>query len=83
MSRLRVALAKGRLYAPSVERFSRAQGVYSLSASKADELAAETKELGHSLLTYALLAGVRAAEGGENALVLRGVAAWREVQARS
>jgi len=48
----------------AVERFSRAQGVYSLSASKADELAAETKELGHSLLTYALLAGVRAAEGG-------------------
>ncbi len=48
----------------AVERFSRAQGVYCLSASKADELAAETKELGHSLFTYALLAGVRAAEGG-------------------
>jgi hypothetical protein len=48
----------------AMERFSRAQGVYSLSATAADELAAETKEVGHSLLTYALLAAVRAVEGG-------------------
>src|SRR5207237_8277006 len=48
----------------AMERFSRAQGVYSLSATAADELAAETRELGHSLLTYALLAGLRAVPGG-------------------
>jgi uncharacterized caspase-like protein len=48
----------------AMERFSRAQGVYSLSATAADELAAETKELGHSILTYTLLAGLRAVDGG-------------------
>ena len=47
-----------------MERFSRAQGVYSLSATAADELAAETKELGHSILTYALLAGAGQADKG-------------------
>lgn len=48
----------------AVERFGRAQGVYSLSATAADELAAETRELGHSILTYALLAGLGAADSG-------------------
>jgi hypothetical protein len=48
----------------AMERFSRAQGVYSLAATAADELAAENKELGHSILTYALLAGLQAVEGG-------------------
>jgi WD40 repeat protein len=48
----------------AMERFSRAQGVYSLAATAADELAAETKELGHSILTYALLAGLKAVEHG-------------------
>jgi hypothetical protein len=48
----------------AMERFSRAQGVYSLSATAADELAAETKELGHSILTYSLLAGAGAADNG-------------------
>jgi WD40 repeat protein len=48
----------------AMERFSRAQGVYSLAATAADELAAENKELGHSILTYALLAGLRAVERG-------------------
>jgi hypothetical protein len=48
----------------AMERFSRAQGVYSLSATAADELAAETKELGHSILTYSLLAGAGAADQG-------------------
>jgi hypothetical protein len=48
----------------AMERFSRAQGVYSLAATAADELAAENKELGHSILTYTLLAGLQAVEGG-------------------
>jgi uncharacterized caspase-like protein len=48
----------------ALERFERAQGAYSPSATAADELAAETKELGHSILTYALLAGLGAVEGG-------------------
>jgi hypothetical protein len=48
----------------AMERFSRAQGVYSLAASAANEFAAETGELGHSILAYALLAGVGAVEGG-------------------
>jgi uncharacterized caspase-like protein len=63
-----IALA-GKAYNPfafrgAMERFSRAQGVYSLSATAADDLAAETKELGHSILTYALLAGAGAADDG-------------------
>jgi hypothetical protein len=48
----------------AMERFSRAQGVYCLSATAADELAAETKELGHSILTYALLAGAGQTDKG-------------------
>jgi WD40 repeat protein len=48
----------------AMERFGRAQGVYSLAAAAADERAAEDKQLGHSILTYALLAGLGAAEGG-------------------
>ena len=38
--------------------------MYSLSATAADELAAESKELGHSILTYTLLAGLKAVDGG-------------------
>jgi WD40 repeat protein len=48
----------------TMQRFSRAQGVYSLAAVKADELAREEAELNHSLLTYSLLAGLRAVDGG-------------------
>lgn len=48
----------------AMERFSRAQGVYCLSATAADELAAESKKLGHSILTYALLAGAGAVKEG-------------------
>ncbi len=48
-----------------MERFSRAQGVYSLAATSADELAAENNaELGHSILTYTLLAGAGAVRSG-------------------
>jgi hypothetical protein len=48
----------------ALERFSRAQGIYSLSASAADELAAESKELGHSMLTYSLLGALGAVDRG-------------------
>jgi hypothetical protein len=48
----------------AMERFNRAQGVYSLSASAADELAAESQDLGHSVLTYALLAALGEVDRG-------------------
>jgi uncharacterized caspase-like protein len=48
----------------AIERFCRAQGVYSLSATAAEELAAESNELGHSIVTYTLLAGMGAVDGG-------------------
>ncbi len=38
------------------------QGVFVIAATSADELAAESKELGHSLLTYALLESVGATD---------------------
>jgi WD40 repeat protein len=48
----------------AIERFSRAQGVYCLAAAAAEQSAAEEKELGHGLLTYSLLAAMRAADRG-------------------
>jgi WD40 repeat protein/uncharacterized caspase-like protein len=64
-----IALAGKKLnpfaFRGAMERFSRAQGVYSLAATSADELAAENnKELGHSILTYALLAGAGSVSEG-------------------
>jgi uncharacterized caspase-like protein len=52
------------VYRGAMERFSRAQGVYCLSACGADDVAVEPPELRHSLLTYALLAGLQAVERG-------------------
>jgi uncharacterized caspase-like protein len=48
----------------AIERLSRAQGVFTLAAAAASEEAQEVKELGHGVLTYALLAGLRATDGG-------------------
>ncbi len=47
-----------------IERLSRSQGVYVISATAATEEAKEAEVLGHGVLTYALLAGLRAVEGG-------------------
>ena len=48
----------------AIERLSRTQGVFTIAASAATEEAQESKELGHGVLSYALLAGLKAVEGG-------------------
>ena len=64
-----VTLAGGRGRDPfafrgAVERLSREQGIFTLAASAADEQAAEVPALAHGLLTYTLLAGLKAVDGG-------------------
>jgi len=48
----------------AIERLSRTQGVFTIAASAASEEAQESELLGHGVLTYALLAGLNAVEGG-------------------
>ena len=48
----------------AVERLSRSQGVFTIAASAASEEAQEVPELGHGVLTYALLAGLGAVNQG-------------------
>ena len=48
----------------AVERLSRAQGAFTIAAAAVSEKAEEVSELGHGVLTYTLLAGLHAAEGG-------------------
>jgi hypothetical protein len=48
----------------AIERLSRAQGVFTIAAVSATQQAREGKELGHGLLSYALLAGLNAVDGG-------------------
>jgi hypothetical protein len=64
-----VALAGGRGRDPfafrgAVERLSRTQGIFTLAASAADEAAAEVPSLKHGILSYALLAGLKAIDDG-------------------
>jgi WD40 repeat protein len=62
-----LALRRGRdpfALRGAVERLSRSQGVFTIAAAAAGEEAQEVQELGHGVLTYALLAGLRAVEGG-------------------
>lgn len=47
-----------------IERLSRSQGVYVVAASAATEEAKEADELGHGILTYTLLAGLKAVHRG-------------------
>lgn len=47
-----------------IERLSRSQGVYVIAASAASEDAKEAEDLGHGVLTYALLAGLKAVDAG-------------------
>jgi uncharacterized caspase-like protein len=47
-----------------VERLSRSQGIHVLAASAANEEAKEARELGHGVLSYALLAGLKAVPSG-------------------
>ena len=48
----------------AVERLSRAQGAFTIASAAVSERAREVPELGHGVLTYTLLAGLHAAEGG-------------------
>ncbi len=60
-------LQKGRnpfAFRGEIERLNRSQGVFTIAACAAGEEAQEAKDLGHGLLTYALLAGLRAVAGG-------------------
>jgi len=48
----------------ALERLSRAQGVFTIAATAATDDAQEVPELGHGVLTYALLAGLGAVDAG-------------------
>jgi uncharacterized caspase-like protein len=48
----------------SIERLNRASGLNTIGAAVAGEEAQEVSELGHGVLTYALLAGLRAVDRG-------------------
>ena len=48
----------------AMERLSRAQGVFTIAATAAGDEAQEVPELGHGVLTYALLAGLGAVDVG-------------------
>ena len=48
----------------AVERLSRSTGLFTIAAVPAGDEAQEVEELGHGILTYALLAGLRAVDGG-------------------
>ena len=48
----------------AIERLSRSQGVFTIAAAGASEQAEESKELGHGILTYSLLAGLKAIDAG-------------------
>ena len=48
----------------AIERLSRTQGIFTIAASAASEQAQEVQELGHGVLSYALLAGLEAVDAG-------------------
>lgn len=48
----------------ALERLSRAQGIFTIAATAAGDEAQEVPELGHGVLTYALLAGLGAVDSG-------------------
>ena len=66
LAALPVALAgrSGFALRGAVERLSRSQGVFTIAAAAAGEEAQESDELGHGVLSYALLAGLDAVDGG-------------------
>jgi hypothetical protein len=59
-----VAARNPFVFRGEIERLSRSSGLHVLAASAATEEAKEVKDLGHGVLTYALLAGLAAADGG-------------------
>lgn len=59
-------LLKGRGFAlrGTIERLSRTQGLFIIAAASAGQEAQESTELGHGILTYALLAGFKGVDRG-------------------
>jgi WD40 repeat protein len=69
----------------AIERLSRAQGIFTLAAAAATDDTVEVQELEHGVLTYSLLAGLRAVDHGpladkwvqpDNAEQVVGVLEW-------
>jgi hypothetical protein len=48
----------------AIERLARSQGVFTIAAASATEEAQESSELGHGVLSYALLAALRGVNSG-------------------
>ena len=48
----------------AIERLSRSQGIFTIAASAASDEAKEVEELGHGVLSYALLAGLKEVKSG-------------------
>jgi hypothetical protein len=66
-----------------VERSARLQGIYTIATVGVTEKARESEELGHGLLTYALLAGLKGVDNGPlEGLSLRANAPNRPVDLR-
>jgi uncharacterized caspase-like protein len=59
-----VVKSRGFAFRGAVERLSRSQGIFTIAASSATAEAQESQELGHGVLSYALLAGLRGVDGG-------------------
>ena len=51
-------------FAGTIRRLSRSQGVFTIAASSATDSTAEVRELGHGVLTYSLLRGLKALPTG-------------------
>jgi hypothetical protein len=64
VSLFKVASRNPFAFRGEIEKLSRAQGICFLAASAATEEAKEPEALGHGVLTYTLLAGLKAVEGG-------------------
>ena len=53
----------------ALAQMARAQGIYVLAASTAQQYAGEVKALGHGILTYALLEGLNGKAAGADSIV--------------
>ena len=64
----------------ALETLARAQGIHILTAATGQQYAAEVKELGHGILTYALLEGLngKAALGTDPDIYIRGLMSYVE-----
>ena len=54
----------GVSFRKAIERQARTQGIFTIAAASATAEAQESAKLGHGVLSYALLAGLKAVDGG-------------------